>query len=113
MVNKDNINTRIKVIFNDSTLGPGLIQIMTLVKETNSLSKAYKAMNLSSSKGWKIIKNAEESLGYPLFASKVGGLGGGGSQLTEEGKVLLLKYNSFVKELNKEAEILYEKYFGQ
>ena len=112
MVNNTNINTKIKILFNDSTLGPGLIQIMDLVKETESLSKAYKAMGLSSSKGWKIIKNAEENLGFPIFSSTVGGVGGGSTKLTAEGENLLINYKAFVDELNIQAEKLYEKYFG-
>lgn len=107
-----NFNVRIKIIYNDSTFGPGVARIMELVKETGSLSEAYRIMELSSSKGWKIIKNAEKSLGFPLFNSFKGGKGGGKSVLTADGEDLLNKYKAFVLELNLEAEKLYTKYFG-
>lgn len=106
-----NFNTRIKIIFNDSFFGPGVAQIMELVKETGSLSQAYRTMNLSPSKGWRIIKSTEEELGFPLFETIVGGRGGGGSKLTEKGEDLLNRYKAFMEELNTEAEKLYNKYF--
>lgn len=109
--NSSNFNTRIKITYNDSTFGPGVARIMELVKETGSLSEAYRLMELSSSKGWKIIKNAEEKLGFPLFVSVIGGKGGGRSELSKEGEDLLNRYQSFVSELNLEAEKLYKKYF--
>lgn len=105
-------NTRIKIIFTDSNFGSGIAQIMELVKSTGSLSQAYKAMNLSSSKGWRIIKKTEEELGFALFETTVGGKGGGGSRLTEKGKDLLNRYKAFVYELNAEAEKLLNKHFS-
>ena len=105
-------NARIKIVYNDSTFGPGIARIMELVEETGSLSKAYRIMELSPSKGWKIIKNAEKELGFPLFISVIGGKGGGKSELSKEGEDLLSRYQSFVSELNMEAEKLYKKYFG-
>lgn len=105
------LNTRIKVTFTNSNFGLGVAQIMELVKSTGSLSQAYKIMNLSSSKGWRIIKKTEEELGFALFRTTVGGKGGGGSRLTEQGEDLLNRYKAFIHELNVEAERLLNKYF--
>lgn len=110
--NLSDFKVKLKVVLNDSLFGPGIVRIMELVKETNSLSQAYKIMGLSSSKGWKIIKNAEEKLGFPLFNTVIGGKGGGKSELSKEGEELLTKYKAFVNELNFEAEKLYHKYFS-
>lgn len=107
-----NYNAKIKIVFNNSAFGPGVAKIMSLVKETNKLSEAYRVMELSPSKGWKIIKRAEKELGFPLFVTVVGGKGGGKSELTAEGEDLLFRYESFVNELNIEAEKLFHKYFS-
>ncbi len=107
-----NINTMIKISYKDSTIGPGIIKIMQLVKETESLSEAYRLMGLSSSKGWRIIKATEEKFGFPLFQSSVGGKGGGFTRLTEEGQDFLNKYEAFLEDLNLEAQKLYKKHFG-
>jgi molybdate transport system regulatory protein len=109
----DNLDYHIKatIFLNDSIFGPGISKIMRLVKETNSLSEAYRIMGLSSSKGWKIIKKAEKDLGFPLFVTTIGGKGGGKSQLSKEGEDLLNRYESFISELNIEGEKLFKKHF--
>lgn len=109
---KLNPNAKIKIIFNNSIFGPGVIEIMELVQKKGSLSQAYRDMNLSASKGWRIIKKTEEELGYPLFATIVGGQNGGGSCLTKQGADLLRRYKAFAGELTAETERLYEKHFS-
>lgn len=99
------------VFRNSPTFGAGVAKLMQLVKETNSLSEAYKVMGLSSSKGWKIVKRAEEDLGFSLFVSVIGGKGGGQSKLSEEGEDFLNRYTSFVEELNIESEKIFKKHF--
>ncbi|MBC8590999.1 winged helix-turn-helix domain-containing protein [Wansuia hejianensis] len=106
---KYKVKTRIYKV--DSSFGPGVARIMELVKETGNLSKAYRTMGLSSSKGWKIIKRAEEDLGFALIESITGGSGGGKSRLTEEGELFLEKYSNFTKDLEIQCEKLFYKHF--
>jgi len=106
-----NYQNKTMVFRNNPTFGAGVAKLMQLVQETNSLSEAYKVMGLSSSKGWKIVKRAEEDLGFSLFTSVIGGKGGGQSKLSEEGEDFLNRYTSFVEELNIESEKIFKKYF--
>lgn len=110
----DSIDYKVKIqVFKSKKgFGPGIAKIMELVKETGKLSQAYKSMNLSASKGWKIIKRAEEEFGFPFIISEVGGSGGGKSCLSVEGEDLLRKYNLFVSELDVEAERIFNTYFN-
>lgn len=110
-----NYDAKIKIIFDKNSsvaFGPGVAKIMALVEKTNNLSEAYRLMGLSSSKGWRIIKQVEKELGFPLFVSEIGGRGGGSTKLSKEGKVLLRKYQSFIEELNIEGKRLFKKHFG-
>lgn len=102
---------RITVFRNDPTFGRGPAMIMQLVKETNKLSEAYKIMGLSSSKGWKIMKRAEEDLGFPLLVTAIGGKDGGNSKLSPEGEEFLNRYNAFVDEMNEESQRIFKKHF--
>jgi molybdate transport repressor ModE-like protein len=68
-------------------------------------------MNMSYSKGWKIIKEAEKQLGYPLLITRSGGAEGGFSQLTPKTKDFLNRFLSMEKELNEKTEELFMKYF--
>lgn len=101
----------VKVFRKNHAFGPGIVEILKLVDQNQSLAASYKAMGLSSSKGWKIIKKAEKDLGFPLINSSAGGKGGGHSSLTEEGRELLSRYNAFIRELNREAEEIFKKHF--
>jgi molybdate transport system substrate-binding protein len=43
-----NYDIKTRIISDNAAFGPGVARIMTLVKETNSLSRAYESMGLSS-----------------------------------------------------------------
>lgn len=53
--------------------GPGIAQFLMLTEHTGSMQAACRQMNMSYSKGWKILKTAEKELGYPLLVTKSGG----------------------------------------
>lgn len=70
-------------------------QLIELLKEIGlhgSLKKAAIVRGLSYRKAWGDIKEAEEFLGLSLIDSTRGGKDGGLSQLTEDGKELLLAF---------------------
>ena len=104
---------KIYLLKDSPSFGPGVIRILELVQENGSLSESYRAMGLSSSKGWRIIKRAEEDLGFDLLESFSGGKGGGQSRLSERGRELLNNYNNFSKELNELSRELFKKHFKE
>ena len=54
---------RLRVSRTDHAFGPGVAELMEHVEATGSLSKGCKCMQMAYSKGWKILKRAEEDLG--------------------------------------------------
>lgn len=105
-------NLKTSLIYEGETIGPGVIRILELVRDKGTLSEAYKIMGLSSSKAWRIIKKAEEELGFKLIVAVTGGVGGGHSKLTPEGEDFVERYQNFVKEVDNKVEILFEKHFN-
>lgn len=93
--------------------GPGVYDLLTLVGKTGSLQDACHNMNMSYSKGSRMVKEAERQLGFPLTQRWAGGSGGGGSRLTEEGEGLLENYQKMVSEIQEYTDILYNKYFKE
>ena len=68
-------------------------------------------MEMSYSKACKVIKKADQSLGFKLLTSSTGGSNGGGSILTPEGREFLDRYLQMQAELATYADFLFAKYF--
>jgi len=88
----------------DKFFGPGVVTLLEHVDETHSLSKASKRMSLSYTKALKIIKTAEKNLGYSLLSRQTGGVSGGGSELTENAKILIKEFKIFLDKINGDAD---------
>ena len=102
---------RLRVYREEKNFGPGVAELMQLVREKGSLSAAVKEMHMAYSKAWKIIKRAEEDLGFSLMEGQSGGEHGGRTVLTKEGEELLDRYTKFVRESQEEVNRLFRKYF--
>ena len=92
--------------------GPGVAELMDWINKEHQMSRACRNMGLSYSKGWRILKCAEETWGTPLVEGHSGGERGGTMVLTEEGKRLLARYKEMEQELDCAAQQLFDRYFG-
>ena len=94
--NPQKFDLKIRLYNQEKSFGKGVYELMKKTQSFGSLSGAYKAMKMSNSKAWKILKRAEEDLDMPLVERISGGKDGGGSKLTQEGEELLEKYEKFI-----------------
>lgn len=92
--------------------GIGPCILLERVDRLGSLNKACKELNMSYSKGWSIINNAETLLDIRLLESQTGGIDGGGSYLTSEARVLVRAYKDFSNEAEEILHELFQKHFG-
>ena len=92
--------------------GPGPCILLQYIKETKSINKAAKRMNMTYTKAIKLIKLAEKELGYSLLEKQIGGVNGGGSILTEEGEIFLNKYVEFRKEATEAVDKIFDKHYN-
>ena len=92
--------------------GEGPYRLLLGVEQTQSLRAAAQQMGMAYTKAFRIIKNAETALGFPLLERVVGGKGGGGSTLTPEGKELLKRYGAYRLSCDQIAERLYQEHFS-
>ena len=92
--------------------GEGPYRLLLGVEQTQSLRAAAQQMGMAYTKAFRIIKNAEATLGFPLLERVVGGKGGGGSTLTPEGKELLKRYGAYRLSCDQMAERLYQEHFS-
>ena len=91
--------------------GEGPYQVLKGVEETGSLHQAAMQLNMSYRKAWLMIQEMEKRLGFPLLERKVGGMSGGGSHITPEGKKFMKSYEGFRQDVKNVIEDTFKKHF--
>ena len=81
------IKSRIWIYTENGTyLGEGRISLLKAIEKHGSISKAAKDMKMSYKKAWKLVDSMNSRGDQLLVIRKIGGTGGGGSELSEAGK---------------------------
>ena len=91
--------------------GEGPCRLLHGVEETGSLRAAAQAMGMSYTKALKLLRTAEQSLGFPLTRRSTGGRDGGGSCLTPQGKECLARYEQYRDACIQANRALYLEFF--
>ncbi len=80
------------------------------VEELGSMLSACERCGISYSKGWKMVRTAEEQFGIVFLAKRPGGAGGGSSSLTPGGKRFLEAYRAFERRVSGYAAEIFAEY---
>ncbi|CAL2057912.1 molybdenum transporter [Tenacibaculum sp. 190524A05c] len=92
------IKSRIWIESNQNVfLGEGRIELLKAIQKTGSLSKAAKSLNLSYKKAWHLLDAVNKSAKKPVTVNAIGGANGGGTQLTDYGKSLIVVFEDINK----------------
>ena len=59
----------------------------------------------------RLVRHAEQVLGFALTERKIGGKGGGGSVLTDEAKEFLYRYEQYRDACKQAGKQLYPQFF--
>jgi molybdate transport system regulatory protein len=102
---------KVKVKGENIFWGSGMMELLELIKKCGSLKQACEQMQMSYSKGYRIIKAAEAELGFPILYREKGGLQGGGSVLTPEGEKFADCYQSYLLEMRGLSEKAFSRCF--
>lgn len=84
--------------------GPGVQDLLNGIHEHGSVKDACAAMDLSYSKGRRILKHAEAALGYPLVVRQQGGLTGGSATLTPQAEAFIARYRRLTEAVSDYAK---------
>ena len=98
---------------NEKFFGEGPVRLLHGIEESGSLRAAALSMDMAYTKALKLIRNAENALGFPLIRRSTGGKDGGGSCLTPEGKEWLQKYEAYRDACVQANSRLYLEFFPQ
>ena len=75
-------------------LGKGRVQLLELIIEHGSISKAAKAMNMSYKRAWDLINSMNSQAITPFVITQIGGKRGGGAIVTPEGLQAIENYKA-------------------
>ncbi len=103
--------TKVMIQNEKDFFGPGVAAFFHQIQEMGSMRLATQAMEMSYSKGWKLVKRAESELGFPMLIRQIGGKNGGSSELTEEGLDFLKRYDALQKDIQAAGDALFLKHF--
>jgi molybdate transport system regulatory protein len=95
----------------EKIFGDGPLDILQRVERTGSLRQAAAEINMSYSQAWNLMKDLEKRLGFSLLKRNVGGEKGGGSEITDKARELMMKFEIFRERADQSLHLLYEKTF--
>ena len=78
----------------DIALGPGKMDLLEAIERTGSISAGARELGLSYRRAWDLVDTMNQCFKHPLVARVKGGKGGGGAQLTDEGRRMLDLYRA-------------------
>lgn len=103
---------RLSIGRDKSCFGP-LTQMLTqLIDETGSLREACRYMNISTGRGWQLIEQSEQVLGFQLVTRKNGVANAAFTSLTPEGRELSIRYKEYVDECKQAMDDIFQNKFG-
>lgn len=76
----------------DIAMGPGKIELLALLVETESLNEAAKRMDMSYMRAWTLVQTMNDFFYEPVVVAERGGKSGGGMRVTETGREALALY---------------------
>ena len=78
--------------------------------EYGSMLSACEKCGISYSKGWKMVRAAEEQFNVVFLTRQPGGAKGGSSELTPEGRRFIAAYRAFEQKVREYAGEIYPEY---
>ena len=82
----------------EGRIGPGKIRLLENIQQFGSISAAGRAMDMSYRRAWLLIDALNHAFRQPVVATKLGGNGGGGAELTQFGEELVAHYRDMETE---------------
>ncbi len=92
--------------------GPGVQELLAGIREHGSVKEACAAMELSYSKGRRILKHAETVLGFALVIRQQGGASGGAANLTPEAEDFMARYQQLTEAVSQYTRDQMQEIYG-
>ena len=87
------LSVRLRVMCGETVgFGPGKCELLNAIAESGSLTKAARVLGISYMHAWTLVRTMNACFGTPLVLAARGGQKGGGTGLSEEGRMVLAIY---------------------
>ena len=96
-----------------NALGPGKVRLLEAIGDTKSLVTAASRLRMSYRQAWKHLRLIEEHTGLTVVEPQRGGRGGGGTDLTPEGKALVASFHEFRREVEEHMQSTCKRRFAK
>lgn len=97
----------------EGVFGDGKWRLLKAVDSTGSLSAASESLQISYRKAWGDLKKAQDTLNVSLVEKQRGGITGGRTVLTGEGKKWVRAYTKYRADIEKAVEKAYDKHIKE
>ena len=99
------INNRIWIEKNGKPfLGDGRITLLESIDQEGSINRAAKSLGMSYKRAWQLINAVNDLADVPIVLRSTGGAGGGGTELTNQGKKIVSEFRRIDKMCQKILE---------
>jgi len=95
-----------------NAIGPGKVRLLEAIAVTKSLAEAAKQLKMSYRLAWKHLRAIEQHTGMAIVLPQRGGYGGGGTDLTPDGKALVDAYRSWQHDVETYQREACQRYFA-
>ncbi len=104
---------RSKIWFEDNSrevvFGLGRLKMLEAIERQGSIQAAAKELKMSYRALWGRIRATEKRMGRQLLTRNIGGVSGGGSQLTPFAKILLENFRDIHRRVADESNRLFQE----
>ena len=94
-------HVRLRLLLGD---GPGKADLLEAIDRHGSISSAAKSLEMSYRRAWLLVDTMNQCFEQPLVKSAKGGSGGGGAEVTEQGREVLAAFRSLQAELDRAVD---------
>lgn len=85
-------------------VGPGKIALLEAIDREGSISAAGRALGMSYRRAWELVDALNKVVAMPVVATSPGGSHGGGAQLTDAGRALVVNYRLIERKARRAAQ---------
>ncbi|MBN2556064.1 MAG: LysR family transcriptional regulator [Anaerolineales bacterium] len=95
----------------DVVMSAWRIRLLEAIAASGSISSAALEMDIPYRLAWERIHEMEKRLKLTLVDTAIGGVGGGGANLTDVAHDLIKRFHAFADGLDEEVELRYKEAF--